>query len=113
VLKFVPQQRKPEIAVSKSMILIAIAAIPVLSAAPVMQLAGLLADDAGFGSALWTAIIDFQIGQSFAFSILLAFFWFGATVVNSSKYIEAFWFLLVVLNIGFGSHAASLEFIPG
>ena len=113
VLKFVPQQRKPEIAVSKSMILIAIAAIPVLSAAPVIQLAGLLADDAGFGSALWTAIIDFQIGQSFAFSILLAFFWFGATVVNSSKYIEAFWFLLVVLNIGFGSHAASLEFIPG
>lgn len=113
VLKFISQHRKPEIAVSKSMILIAIAAIPVLSLAPVIQLAGLLTDNAGFGSALWTSITDFQIGRSFAFSLVLAFFWFGATVVNSSKYIEAFWFFLAVLNIGYGSHAASLDFLPG
>lgn len=113
VLQFVPEHRKPQITVKKPLILLAIAAIPVLSAAPAIQLAGLLVDNAGVGAAIWTAISEFQTGQSFAFSILLAFFWFGAAAFNSSKYIQTFWFLLIVLNMGFGSHAASLDFLPG
>ncbi|HSJ37338.1 MAG TPA: hypothetical protein VK945_03915 [Planococcus sp. (in: firmicutes)] len=113
VLQFVPEHRKPSITVKKPAILLAIAAVPILSAAPAIQLVGLLVDNAGFGSAVWTAISEFQVGQSVAFSLLLAFFWFGATAVNSSKYIQAFWFLLSIINIGFGSHAASLDFLPG
>lgn len=113
VLQFVPENRKPPITVKKSGILLAIAVIPVLSAAPAIQLLGLLMGNTGFGSALWIAISEFQLGQSFAFSLLLAFFWFGATALNSSKYIQAFWFLLAILNMGFGSHAAALDFLPG
>lgn len=113
VLQFVPEHRKPEIVISKSAVLLAIAAIPVLSAAPAIQLTALLMDNASFSSALWTVISEFQVGQSFAFSLLLAFFWFGATAVNSSHYIQAFWFVLAILNMGFGSHAASLDFLPG
>lgn len=113
VLQFVPEHRKPSITVKKSAILLAIAAVPILSAAPAIQLVGLLMDNAGFGSAVWTSTSEFQVGQSFAFSLFLAFFWFGATAVNSSKYIQAFWFLLAILNMGFGSHAASLDFLPG
>lgn len=113
VLQFVPEHRKPEIVINKSAILLAIAAIPVLLAAPVIELTALLMDNASFSAAIWTVISEFQVGQSFAFSLLLAFFWFGATAVNSSHYIQAFWFVLAILNIGFGSHAASLDFLPG
>lgn len=113
VLQFVPEHRKPVITVKKPAILLAIAAIPILSAASAIQLIGLLMNNADFGSAVWTSISEFQVGQSFAFSIFLSFFWFGATAVNSSKYIQAFWFLLAILNLGFGSHAASIDFIPG
>lgn len=113
VLQFVPEHRKPKISIRNSAVLLGIASIPVLSAAPAFQLLGLLLNNASFGSAVWTAITEFQVGQSFAFSIFLSFFWFGATAVNSSKYIQAFWFLLSVLNMGFGSHAASLDFLPG
>lgn len=113
VLQFVPEHRKPEIPMKKSAILLAIASIPVLSAAPAIQLLGLLMNNTGFGSAVWTSITEFQVGQGFAFSIFLSFFWFGAAAVNSSKYIQAFWFLLSILNMGFGSHAASLDFLPG
>ena len=113
VLQFVPEHRKPAITVRKSLILLAIGALPFLSAAPVMQLTGLLMKNTGFGTALWTAISEFQIGQSFVLSILLGFFWFGAAAINSSKYIQAFWLLLVIINMGFGSHAATLDFIPG
>lgn len=113
VLQFVPAHRKPAITVKKSWVLLAIASIPVLSAAPAVQLLGLLMDNEGFGSAVWTAATAFQVGQSFAFSIFLSFFWFGATTVNSSNYILSFWFLLSIVNMGFGSHAASLEFLPG
>ncbi|WP_422124443.1 hypothetical protein DHX103_06400 [Planococcus sp. X10-3] len=113
VLQFVPEHRKPAISVKKPAILLAIAAVPLLSAAPTIQLMGLLMNNAGFGSALWTAVSEFQVGQSFAFSLFLAFFWFGATAVNSSKYIQAFWLLLTIINMGFGSHAASLDLLPG
>ncbi|WP_133257364.1 copper resistance D family protein [Planococcus halotolerans] len=113
VLQFVPEHRKPVITVKKSAILLAIASIPLLSAAPAIQLISLLMNNADFISAVWTSITEFQVGQSFAFSIFLSFFWFGATAVNSSRYILAFWFLLSILNVGFGSHAASLDFIPG
>lgn len=113
VLQFVPEHRKPAVAVKKPLILLAIAALPFLSAAPVIQLTVLLMKSGGFGTALWTALTEFQLGQSFALVILLAFFWLGAAAINSSKYIQAFWLLLVILNVGFGSHAATLEFIPG
>lgn len=113
VLQFVPEHRKPAINAPKPLILAAIALIPVLSAAPVIQLAGLLMNNASPGAAFWTAITEFQIGQSFLFSILLAFFWFGAAAINSSKWIQAFWFILIIFNIGFGSHAASVAFLPG
>lgn len=113
VLQFVPDHRKPAVTIKKSVILLAIASIPVLSAAPAIQLAGLLMKNSPPGSAIWMAITEFQAGQSFIFSLLLAFFWFGAMAFNSSKEIQAFWFLLAVVNIGFGSHAASLEFLPG
>lgn len=113
VLQFVPEHRKPALTVKKSGVLLAIASIPVLSAAPAIQLIGLLMNNVNFTSAVWTSFTEFQVGQSFAFSIFLSFFWFVAAAVNSSRYILAFWFLLSILNIGFGSHAASLEFIPG
>ncbi|WP_144838436.1 copper resistance D family protein [Metaplanococcus flavidus] len=113
VLQFVPEHRKPSITVKKPTVLLAIAFIPVLSAAPAIQLTGLLVNNAGAGTAIWTAISEFQIGQSFAFSLFLAFFWFGAAAVNSSKYIQAFWLLLVIINMGFGSHAASLDLLTG
>lgn len=113
VLQFVPDHQKPVIMVKKSVILLAIASIPILSAAPAIQLTGLLMKNSPLSSAFWTAITEFQAGQSFVFSSLLAFFWFGAAAINSSKGIQAFWFVLAVINIGFGSHAASLDFIPG
>lgn len=112
-MQFVPAHRKPRIVVKKAAILLAIASIPLLSAAPAIQLIGLLGNNAGLGSAIWTTVSEFLAGQSFAFSIILSFFWFGATAVNGSKYIQAFWFLLAILNMGFGSHAASLDFLPG
>lgn len=113
VLQFVPEHRKPAITVKKPAVLLAIASIPFLSAAPAIQLFGLLMNNVSFVSAVWTSLTEFQVGQSFAFSFFLSFFWFGATAVNSSKYIQAFWFLLSILNMGFGSHAASLDFLPG
>lgn len=113
VLQFVPEHRKPVITVKKSAVLLGIALIPILSAPPTIQLIGLLMDNASFGPALWTTISEFQVGQSFALSILLSFFWFGTTAVGSSKYIQAFWFVLTIINMGFGSHAASIDFIPG
>ncbi|WP_033543216.1 copper resistance D family protein [Planococcus sp. CAU13] len=113
VLQFVPEHRKPAVAVTKPLILLAVASIPILTAAPAIQLAGLLRNNMDFGSAIWMAISEFSVGQSLAFNLFLAFFWFGAVAVNSSKWIQAFWFLLVIINIGFGSHAASVDFLPG
>lgn len=108
VLRFVKAERKPIIAVPKKLLLIALALVPVLLAAPVIQLVLLLAEGYGMPQALLDVVTQFRAGQSYVFGVLIALAWFIAVWRDGSAWVRSFWLLLSVLNVAYASHAASI-----
>ncbi|MBT2583908.1 CopD family protein [Planococcus sp. ISL-109] len=108
VLRFIKKERKPLIRVSKKLVLIALALVPVLLAAPVIQLVLLLSDAYGLPQAAIDVVVKFRTGQSYVFGILIAVAWFMTVWRGGSAAVRAFWLVLSVVNVGYASHAASI-----
>ena len=113
VMQFVPVHRKPVITISKVFVGMAIAAIPIFTAAPVLQLVLLLTETASIAESVKIALTEFRIGQSLLISLALSSLWWMILIFNGSKYIQALLLLFSVVTIGYGSHSAAVEFWPG
>lgn len=108
VLRFIKTGKKPVIEVPKKLLLIALALVPVLLAAPVIQLVLLLAEGYGLPQSLIDVVTEFRAGQSYLFGVLIALAWFITVWRDGSAVVRAVWLLLTVLNVAYASHAASI-----
>jgi copper resistance protein D len=106
-LEFVPDGRKPEIRVTGRQKLIAAAFIPVLAAAPVVQLAMMLAPAGERLSAFLDIAVRFRAGHSFLAVVILAVLLIAAIGFRANAFMQAVLMALAFIAIAYGSHSAS------
>lgn len=109
MLRFVKKDRKPLIEVPKKWLIIALALIPLLLAPPLIQIILLLADAYGLPQAAVDVVAKFRIGQSYVIGVLLAGAWLITVLRDGSAAVRAVWLVLSSVNVGYASHAASIE----
>ncbi|WP_424237050.1 copper resistance D family protein [Bhargavaea ginsengi] len=112
-LEFVPDGRKPEIRVTGRQKLIAAAFIPVLAAAPVIQLAMMLAPAGERLSAFLDIAARFRAGHSFLAVVILAVLLIAAIGFRANAAMQAVLMALAFIAIAYGSHSASTHGQPG
>lgn len=112
-LQFVPEAKKPHIVVRKPALLLAALGIIVFSFGPVLQVILYFSESVGLGLTALSVLTKFQVGIAWIFTGFIATFLWMTIYVEGSKYIQAFWLLLMILSVGYASHAASLSFWSG
>ncbi|OPX02495.1 copper resistance D family protein [Geobacillus sp. LEMMY01] len=113
-LSFVPDEKKPKIIIPKPMLLLSILGIIVSSFGPVLQVIFYFSDGSDyFNQKSWSILTDFQVGKAWIFIDWVATFLWMTVYVEGSKYLQAFWLLLMILAVGYASHVASLSFWTG
>lgn len=112
-LQFVPNANKPKINISRSVLLLSTLGIFVFTLGPVAQTISYFSDSVGLTLAIFSVLMDFQVGQSWIFIGFMSVFLWMTILLNGSRYIQAIWLLLMILAIGYSSHVASLSFWVG
>ncbi|MEH7276455.1 copper resistance D family protein [Neobacillus vireti] len=113
VLQFVSESKKPAIHLPKSLLLICILGIIVLTFVPVLTVILFFDQSAGFISKAASVLTSFQIGQAWLFITLFGIFLWLTVYLERSKYLQAFWLVLMIIAIGYGSHVSSKSFVVG
>lgn len=113
VLQFVPESKKPAIHLPKSLLLICTLGIIVLTFVPVLTVILFFDHSAGFLSKATSVLTSFQIGQAWLFITLFGIFLWLTIYLERSKYLQAFWIVLMMIAIGYGSHVSSQSFVVG
>ncbi|MCM3597976.1 hypothetical protein M4D55_19615 [Metabacillus idriensis] len=112
-LQFVPESNKPNIVVRKPVLLLATLGIIVFSFGPVLQVILYFSESVGLGLTAFSVLTKFQVGIAWIFTGFIATFLWMTIYVEGSKYIQAFWLILMILAVGYASHVASLSFWSG
>jgi copper resistance protein D len=113
VLQFVPESKKPNIELPKHLLLISTLGIIVFTFVPVLALILYFADSVGYASSAAAVFTSFQIGQAWLFITVFAIFLWLTLYLERSKYLQAFWIILMIIAIGLGSHVSSQSFVVG
>lgn len=113
VLKFVSDTKKPKISIPKPMLLLATLGIIIFSLGPVLQVVFYFSESVGLGLTTFSVLTKFPVGIAWVFTGFMATFLWMTIYVEGSKYLQAFWLFLMVLSVGYASHAASLSFWSG
>lgn len=113
VLQFVPESKKPTIQLPKSLLLICTLGIIIFSFVPVLALILFFDGTVGFARAGTSVMMTTQIGQGRLFITLSAIFLWLTFYLERSKYIQAFWIVLMMIAIGYASHVSSQSFVVG
>lgn len=113
VLQFVPESKKPTIQLPKSLFLICTLGIIIFTFVPVLALILFFDDTVGFAPAVTSVMMSTQIGQGWLFITVLAIFLWLTIYLERSKYLQAFWIILMMIAIGYGSHVSSQSFVVG
>ncbi|XQY93124.1 copper resistance D family protein [Metabacillus sp. HB246100] len=113
VLQFVPQTNKPSINVSKRSLLLSILAIIILTFLPVIQVITFFATDGVFSLTAYSILTEFQIGIAWLYGSFFAILLWMTIYVNGSKYVQATFLLIMILAVGYSSHASSLNLWSG
>ncbi|MGG3889982.1 copper resistance D family protein [Metabacillus fastidiosus] len=119
LIYLVPHTHRPDINVKKGTLMIAIGGIAIFSSFPVLQLILYLAPYDGFIKTLQSVLFSFEVGKSWIFtyivSNLLFIFitWIDYRKNNLYAYIGIFFTFLLILALGWSSHAASLDEVKG
>lgn len=115
LLIVIPEEKRPVIQVPKAVILGAIMGIACLSFAPVLRIVLYLYEGIGFGLTLKSVLFTFGIGQAWIFTVLVSIplflvvlFYYPYMKNNGSNLAIILTFLLI-LTLGWASHAASLS----
>jgi len=112
-LQFVPETNKPKIYIAKPFLLLSTLGIIIFTLGPIVQTISYFQDGIGFALATKSVLLDFQVGKAWIFIGFMATFLWITLLLNGSKYIQAFWLLLMILAVGYSSHVASLSFWAG
>ena len=113
VLQFVPESKKPNIQLPKSLLLICSLGIIILTFVPVMNIILYFANSVGFASAVTSVLTSSKIGLVWLFITVFALFLWLTIYLERSKYIQAIWILLMMIAIGYSSHVSTQSFIVG
>jgi copper resistance protein D len=113
VLQFVPQSKKPSIQFPKALLLVSTLGIIIFTFVPVLSLILFFDDTVGFARAATSVLMTTQIGQGWLFITVFAIFLWLTFYLERSKYIQAFWIVLMMIAIGYSSHVSSQSFVVG
>lgn len=113
VLQFVSNSNKPKIEFPKPILLICTLGIILFSLVPVVQVIFFFKKNVGFAAAASTVLTSFQVGQVWLFLSVFSIFLWLTIYLDRSRYIQAFWILLMVIAVGYGSHVSTKSFIVG
>lgn len=121
LLRLVPENRRPSVQVSNSLLLACVIAIPILSYAPIHKLALVFAKDFDmtYSSILKSILLDINTGKAWLWtaigSIGLAFL-LGLKAFRGDKHmpkVALFVTLLLIVWLGYAGHASSLNGFRG
>ncbi|WP_042460097.1 copper resistance D family protein [Neobacillus dielmonensis] len=112
-LQFVPETHKPKIEVAKPILLLSTLGIILFKFVPIVPTIAYFNHVVGFTSAFQSVILNFEVGRAWIFIAFMSVFLWMAIVLNSSKYAKSLLLLLMILGVGYASHAASISFWSG
>lgn len=115
----IPTTHKPEIHVPKGVVMMAIGGIGIFSFIPVLQLLLYLYEGFGFYQSLQSVLFTFEVGKAWIFTFILSslFFifvvWFDYRKKAFYAYIGIVFTLILILAVGWSSHASSYDPVMG
>ncbi len=115
ILQLVPSAYRPDINVPKGFLMIATAGIGIFSFIPVLQVILYLYQDIGFEQTLKSVLFTFEVGKAWIFTYLLSnllfiyIVWFDYRKNPLYAYIGMFITFILILALGWSSHASSIE----
>lgn len=113
----VPNPKQPAVHVPKPLLFLSIAAIPILSFFPLLQVILLFYEDTGFWQIFQSVLFSFEIGQSWLItlgvSILLFLMMVLPIQVFTKSVLGLLYTFVLILALSWGSHAASIAGFSG
>ncbi|MFE4706873.1 copper resistance D family protein [Peribacillus simplex] len=114
-LRLVPSAYRPDINVPKGVLMTATAGIAIFSFIPVLQLIFFLQQGIGFGQTFQSVLFTFEVGKAWIFTYILTnllfifIVWFDYRKKPFYSYIGILFTFLLILALGWSSHASSIE----
>lgn len=114
LLSIIPEGKKPPMYIPKSILLITVILIPILSFTPLLEVILVLSTNIGFGNTMKNILSSYEVGKAWLFttvvSVALLVLIFGSNIKNNKVAISLGIFLTVILtfSVGYGSHASSI-----
>jgi putative copper export protein len=114
ILNLVPESHRPEIKVPKWILLFAVSGIALLSFIPVLRIVLYLYQDIGLGLTFKSVLLSFEIGKAWIFTFMVSLFLFMLVLMidlkkkTEASYIGLVLVFLLILALGWASHASSL-----
>ncbi|MCM3441642.1 copper resistance D family protein [Metabacillus halosaccharovorans] len=112
-LQFIPQFSKPVIQVTKQSLLLSVLGIIVLTFLPVVQVITFFSEDGLFSLTAYSILTEFQVGISWLYGSFFAVLLWMTIYVEGPKYLQAFFILVMIISVGYASHASTLDALPG
>lgn len=112
-LQFIPKANKPKINMGKPILLLSILGIMIFTLGPVIQVIFYFEEGVGFALAAKSVLLNFQVGKAWIFIGCMSTLLWITIYREGSKYLQALLLLLMIVAIGYSSHAASLSFWTG
>jgi putative copper export protein len=119
IFALVPQEFKPTISVPKGVLMTAAAGIAILSFIPVLQLILYLSPVTGFILTTKSILFTFEVGKAWVFTFIIANILFIFVILfdyrknKSYAYIGTTIVFILILAIGWASHASSIDKVVG
>lgn len=119
ILSLVPQANKPTISVPKGALMTATGGIAIFSFIPVLQLILYLSPGIGYLQTMQSVLFTFEVGKAWLFTfitsnILFIFVvWFDYRKNKSYAYIGIAIVFILILALGWSSHASSIDKVVG
>lgn len=119
LLYLIPNTHRPDINVPKGVLMIAPIGIAIFSFFPIMQLVLYLAPGIGFTNVLQSVLFTFEMGKSWLFTFILSILlfilvtWFDYQKRAIYAYMGITITLILILAIGWSSHASSIDRLWG
>ncbi|MBM7603670.1 putative copper resistance protein D [Metabacillus crassostreae] len=113
VLQYVPESMKPSIKISKPSLLLAVLGIIILTFLPVVEVILFFSTEGLFSLTAYSILTEFQVGIAWLYGSFFAVLLWMTIYVSGSKYLQSIFLLLMILSIGYSSHASTLNLWSG
>lgn len=113
IFQLVPENHKPAIDIPRAVYFLSILGIIFASIGPLVQVIFYFIEALGFWQTLKSVLYDFEVGKAWMFTSWTGLLLYFLILFKKSRYIQTFLVLLLVIAVGYASHAASLSFWYG